>query len=85
MRISGGQSNVSFGLPARKLINDTFIRLAIEAGVNSGIVNPVETNIERIMSMDMESEKCKAAKDMLTGQDEYCMTFISKYREGALS
>ena len=85
VRISGGLSNVSFGLPARKLINDTFIRLAIEAGVNSGIVNPVETNIERIMSMDMESEKCKAAKDMLTGKDEYCMTFISKYREGALS
>ena len=45
----------------------------------------METNIERIMSMDMESEKCKAAKDMLTGKDEYCMNFISKYREGALS
>ena len=85
VRISGGLSNVSFGLPARKLINDTFIRLAIEAGVNSGIVNPIETNIDRIMSMDMESEKCKAAKDMLTGQDEYCMNFISKYREGVLS
>ena len=85
VRISGGLSNVSFGLPARKLINDTFIRLAIDAGVNSGIVNPLETNIDRIMSMDMESEKCKLAKDMLTGQDEYCMNFISKYREGVLS
>ena len=85
VRISGGLSNVSFGLPARKLINDTFIRLAIDVGVNSGIVNPLETNIDRIMSMDMESEKCKLAKDMLTGQDEYCMNFISKYREGVLS
>ena len=85
VRISGGLSNVSFGLPARKLINDTFIRLAIDVGVNSGIVNPLETSIERIMSMDMESEKCKLAKDMLTGQDEYCMNFISKYREGVLS
>jgi len=85
IRISGGLSNVSFGLPARRLINDTFIRLAVEAGVNSGIVNPVESQLERIMNLDMDSVPVGIAKRMLLGDDEFCMDFISSFREGKLS
>ena len=85
VRISGGLSNVSFGLPARRLINDTFIRLAMEAGTNSGIVNPVESRIERVMSLDMNSERVKIAKNMLLGEDEFCMNFIKSFREGKLT
>ncbi len=85
IRISGGLSNVSFGLPARRLINDTFVRLAVEAGVNSGIVNPVESRLERIMNLDMDSEPVAITKRMLLGDDEFCMDFISSFREGKLS
>ena len=41
IHITGGMSNVSFGIPARKIINDVFLILAVEAGADSGIVDPV--------------------------------------------
>ena len=82
--ITGGLSNVSFGLPGRKVINDTFIRLAIEAGVNSGIVNPIESRIERILNLDMSREEIQLAKAMLIGEDEFCMNFIKSYRDGKI-
>ena len=39
--ITGGMSNVSFGLPNRRLINDAFLVMAIEAGADSGIIDPI--------------------------------------------
>ena len=85
VRITGGLSNVSFGLPSRRLINDTFIRLAIDAGVDSGILNPIESNWSRVMGLNMESDRVKIAMDMLLGRDEFCMNFIGSFREGRLS
>jgi len=85
IHITGGLSNVSFGLPMRKLINDTFIKLSIEAGVDSAILNPIESDLERILDLDMESDRVQTAINMLTGKDEYCMNFLSQYREGGLS
>ena len=85
IHVTGGLSNVSFGLPMRKLINDTFVRLSVEAGVDSAILNPVESDLERIFDLDMESERVQTAINMLTGKDEYCTDFIGKYREGRLS
>jgi len=82
--ITGGLSNVSFGLPSRRVINDTFIRLAMDAGVNSGIVNPVESRIERIIKLDESREDVQLAKAMLLGEDEFCMKFIQNYRDGKL-
>ena len=85
IRITGGLSNVSFGLPSRRLINDTFIRLAIDAGVDSGILNPIESHWSRVMGLNMESDRVKIAMDMLLGRDEFCMNFIGSFREGILS
>ena len=47
IHMTGGMSNVSFGIPGRRLINDVFLVLAIEAGADSGIIDPVANNIER--------------------------------------
>ncbi len=85
IRITGGLSNVSFGLPMRRLINETFISLAMEAGIDSGIINPVENRIDRVRSLDMSSQRVKMAQDMLLGKDEFCMQYISAYREGILA
>lgn len=84
IHISGGMSNVSFGLPARKLINDTLIKLSIDAGANSGIINPLESDIEKIQNLDLDCGPVKIASEMLLGHDEYCMNFISQFREGNL-
>ncbi|MBA12638.1 MAG: hypothetical protein CL751_01580 [Chloroflexi bacterium] len=82
IHITGGLSNVSFGLPARRIINDTFIRLAIDAGVNSGILNPIESKLERIRNVDESREDVKLAKAMLVGEDEFCVNFIQAFRDG---
>ena len=84
IHVSGGISNVSFGLPKRKLINEVFLRLALDYGVDSGIINPVETKVRRVMALDMESPPMKMTLDLLRGEDDFCMNFIGAYRSGQL-
>ena len=84
IHITGGLSNVSFGLPKRRLINDTFIYLALEAGIDSGIIDPVQSKMSAVFDLDMDSERMKLAADMLLGRDEFCMSFIKAYRDGRL-
>ena len=81
VNITGGMSNVSFGLPKRRLVNDVFISLAIDAGANSGIINPVESKIDRILSIDKNSEAFSITKDMLEGRNEFCVNYLSAFRE----
>ena len=40
-----GVSNISFGLPARSLLNATFYTMALEAGLSAGIVNPLSAEM----------------------------------------
>ncbi len=84
VNITGGMSNVSFGLPKRRLVNDVFISLAIECGANSGIINPVESKIDRILNIDKNSEAFSITKDMLEGRDEFCVNYLSAYRENRI-
>lgn len=69
-----GLSNVSFGLPLRKLLNQTFLVLCMGAGMDGVILNPLE---KRIMSL------LRAAMALLN-KDEFCMNYITAYREGKL-
>ena len=48
VHITGGLSNVSFGLPCRHLINDAFIILATEAGADGGIIDPVSSHLDNV-------------------------------------
>lgn len=84
LHISGGFSNASFGLPCRRLINDVFMMLAIEAGADSGIIDPVTSDPRKILALDRQSTPYKLAEDMLLGRDEYCANFIKAYRKGEL-
>ena len=84
IHITGGMSNVSFGLPKRALLNLAFVRLAIQAGADSGIIDPVQVRIPRAMSMDMETVAASAAMELLQGRDEYAMNYIAAYRAGEL-
>ena len=40
-----GISNVSFGLPAREVINSTFFALALESGLSAAIMNPYSDEV----------------------------------------
>jgi 5-methyltetrahydrofolate--homocysteine methyltransferase len=84
IHITGGFSNVSFGMPARKLINQVFTWLAVEAGADSGIVDPMQINGRILDSLDTNAETFKLAKALLTGEDEFGAEFIAAHREGKL-
>jgi 5-methyltetrahydrofolate--homocysteine methyltransferase len=84
IHIAGGMSNVSFGIPKRNIVNDAFLHLAIEAGADAGIVDPIATSAERAMNVDLESGPMKLAVDLLKGNDEYAMNYIKAFRAGEL-
>ena len=84
IHITGGLSNVSFGLPCRHLINDVFIILAVAAGADSGIIDPVACNLETVFSIDRHSRGFQLAEEMLLGKDRNCKNFLRAYRKGEL-
>ena len=75
---------MSFGLPRRKLINDTFIHLSIEAGIDTGIVDPVQSKIEEMFNLNVDTGPVRLAREMLLGQDEFCVNYIQAWRQGRL-
>ena len=85
IHITGGFSNVSFGLPCRHLINDVFLLLAVEAGADSAVMDPTTAALGDIFTMDRDAGPCQLAENMLLGKDEYCTAFLRAYRKGELS
>ncbi len=69
-----GLSNISFGLPNRRLLNRTFLSMSIEAGLDAVILDPLDKHL-------MASLK---AAEALLNKDEFCMKYISASREGVL-
>jgi 5-methyltetrahydrofolate--homocysteine methyltransferase len=84
IHLTGGLSNVSFGLPCRHLINEVFINLAVEAGADSGIVDSVGNDLNQVFAADQTSRPYQLARDMLLGLDRNCKIFLRAYRKGEL-
>ena len=84
IHITGGLSNVSFGLPCRRLLNDAWVNLSLAAGADCGIVDPVATDVRRIMSIDNQNAQYRLAEDVLLGRDRNCKNFLRAYRKGEL-
>jgi 5-methyltetrahydrofolate corrinoid/iron sulfur protein methyltransferase len=68
--ITCGLSNISFGMPLRSLINQTFMCMCIQMGLDSAIIDP---NDQRLMGAMMAAE-------MLAGKDRYCQRFTRAFR-----
>ena len=64
-----GLSNISFGLPARELVNTTFLSMAMGAGLSSCIANPSSGRLR----------EAKAAGDVLMGHDRDAAAFVNGY------
>jgi len=74
IHITSGLSNISFGLPARKLVNMAFMVLAIGAGMDSAIVDPTNRDMLGLIY----------ATSALLENDEYCLDFIGAYKKGTI-
>lgn len=66
-----GLSNISFGLPRRALINSAFVSAAIFAGLSSAILDPASPAMRDAL----------AAAKVVSGQDDFCMDYITYLRE----
>ena len=71
--IFGGHSNVSFGLPRRKLLNQVFVSLAIAAGCDSVMIDP-------IMNPPKEFIEFRFAAEALMADDEYSTRYLRYIR-----
>ena len=74
IHITAAVSNISFNLPVRKLINLGFLVLAMNAGLDSAIMDPVNRDM---LGMVYSTEA-------LLGLDDYCMEYIGAYRDGLI-
>lgn len=66
-----GLSNISFGLPARKIMNQTFMVMAIAKGLDGAIMNPLD---KKMMANIITAEA-------LFGKDNFCMNYLKAFRE----
>jgi 5-methyltetrahydrofolate corrinoid/iron sulfur protein methyltransferase len=69
-----GASNVSFGLPVRKILNATFLAMLIARGLDSAIIDPCN-------NLTLASV---LAAEALAGHDEFCTAYIAAFRAGQL-
>ena len=67
-----GLSNISYGLPARKFMNQTFMAMAIAKGLDGAIVNPLD---KKMMANIIAAEA-------LVGKDNFCIDYLKAYRAG---
>ncbi len=72
IHITAAVSNISFNLPVRKMLNLGFTVLAMNAGLDSAILDPTNRDMMGLIY----------ATEALLGQDDYCMEYITAYREG---
>lgn len=69
-----GLTNVSYGLPERRLVNRTFLVAALMKGLDAVIMDPTDRNLYAALKAGL----------MVAGRDEYCMEYITAYRQGLI-
>jgi hypothetical protein len=79
-----GLSNISYGMPNRKLINQVFTRLCLERGLDGGIVDPLQINERDLDAVDPTEESFLITRAFLVGEDQFGMKFISAVRAGKI-
>lgn len=69
-----GMSNVSFGLPERRRINEAFLVMAVSRGLDGAILNPLDRRMAAALT----------TAEMLAGRDDFCARYLEAYRGGLL-
>ena len=73
VNLSCGASNISFGMPDRQDIDAAFVTMAVAAGMNAAITNPLHAPV-RTATM---------AADLLLGRDAFGAAWIAPHRARA--
>jgi 5-methyltetrahydrofolate--homocysteine methyltransferase len=71
---SAGVSNVSHGLPKRKILNQAFMVMCLEAGLDTAIIDPNDGYLMQLI----------LAAEALIGKDPMCANYIAAERSGKI-
>jgi len=69
-----GLSNISYGLPNRKLINRAFLVMAAYTGVDAVILDPLDREVMSLIKV----------AEVLTGKDSQCRRYLRAHRRGMI-
>ncbi|SCY26627.1 dihydropteroate synthase [Desulfoluna spongiiphila] len=69
---TGGLSNISYGLPQRKVVNRIFLAMMMVRGFDSAIMDPLDKEIMAVLT----------TASMLQGHDTFCMNYLKAVRAG---
>ena len=69
-----GLTNISYGLPNRRLVNRTFLVAAIVRGLDSAIIDPTDKMLYGALKATL----------MIVGKDDFCMEYVTAFRGGRL-
>ncbi|CCK80999.1 methyltetrahydrofolate--corrinoid methyltransferase [Desulfobacula toluolica] len=72
---TGGLSNISYGLPKRKIINRSFLLMLMANGFNSAIMDPTDKDLMAALKTG----------EMIMGNDNFCMNFLKSVRAGEIT
>jgi cobalamin-dependent methionine synthase I len=67
-----GLSNISYGLPGRRYLNQAFMIQAVLKGLDGAIMNPLDTGMIAAIN----------AAEALAGKDDFCMNYLKAFRAG---
>ena len=74
IKVTSGLSNISFGMPLRKVVNQNFFTLAIYVGMDSAIMDPLNRDMMATL----------LATEALMGRDRHCRKFSNAYRKNKI-
>jgi cobalamin-dependent methionine synthase I len=75
VKIISALSNISFGLPNRKLLNRIFLVQTLTMGMDAYILDPADKEVMAFMY----------ATEALIGHDRYCGKYLAAHRKGFFS
>ena len=73
VKTTTGLSNVSFGLPERSLLNQAFLAMLLEAGLDMAVINPKDEGMKDILR----------ASEAILGIDAHCLKYVRHIRSKA--
>lgn len=74
IKVTSGLSNISFGMPLRKVVNQNFLTLAMFSGMDSAILDPLNRDLSATL----------LATEALLGLDKHCRNFANAFRKNKI-
>jgi len=74
VNVTAALSNISYGMPARKVVNANFLAIAMAAGLDSVIADPMNRDVAGTIF----------ATEALLGRDRHCRKYGKAYRAGRI-